>query len=255
MLVAVESYFLNALKAAFATGPVITAGPSAGPSSDTESLIEIVASRLTLVPEKGAEEGEPAGRSPAFCTRMHPFTADGKMDDFLLPADQTGEVVEVQSPAGHLMRRGDEYLVAGRAIRFYTPPAKGTDAVVVRVRGARARGYEQRLAGQIDLAIRVWAKERSRADDLARRALAAALIAATDLGILDGSDPATPAVSLRLLRAVTSLTGLGRAFAASGTKFHTTDLEFTLRGELEQTVALSAPEPEGIIREVRQRGT
>jgi hypothetical protein len=249
MLVAIETYFLKALKSVFPTGTTVTMGPAAIPGTSNVPLVEIVASRFSFVPEKTTEENsdEPPGRSPAFELRVQSFPTDGTMRDFVLPADATGEIVEVQAPPGRLLTRGDDYQIDGRTIRFYRAPAKATIGVSARLRGARVRGYQQRFAGQADVNVRIWTSERVRTDELSRTALATVLIAAENVGVLDASDPKTPSVTMRLLRASASLTAIRRNFESS---FHTAVLEIVLRGELEQTVMLGAPEPEGIIREV-----
>lgn len=255
MLALVETYFLDALKAAFPSGASVTGGPFMGPSSRAAPLIEIVASALSFAGE-GRDEPEdpadPAASAPAYITRTRRFASNGKSKDFALPADEAGEVIEVQSPPGLLRARGDDYLVEGKTIRFYTAPAKAAEAVVARLRGARARGYERRRPCVIDLCVRVWAEERARADELSRKALAAVLTAAPDMGVLDASDPTTSAVSVRLLRADLAFSALRRGVETKGALFHYIDIELRLRGQLEQIVALGESEQEGIIREVRQ---
>jgi hypothetical protein len=251
MLPAVEAHFLSALGSVLPAGTSLTAGPSAGPSAGAVALVEVIASRLSLLPAAGDERA--GARNPAFLVLTHSFPSDGAARDFLVPEDVVGDVVEVESPPGRPLKRGDDYLVEGRGIRFYRPPARADVAVLARVRGERRRGYEQVEPCRIDLAVRVWANERGRADDLAAASLAAVLVAAEDLGNVDGGFTSQPAVRLRLLRAAAAMTALARSVdTLEGALFHRADIELILRGDLEQIVTLGEPALEGVIREVRR---
>lgn len=250
MLVAIETYFLKALQTAFPSGVLLTSGPAAVPSTATSPILEVVASQFTFVPEKPSEgDTETPARSPAFEIRTQSFPTDGVVRDFSLPAEAIGDIVEVQAPPGRLVTRGDEYQVDGRTIRFYRPPAQLAPGVVVRLRGTRVRGYQQRFAGQADLVVRVWSRDRDTTDKLSRTVLSTVLVAAENLGILEAVDEKNPNISLRLLRARAAVPTLRRGFEAT---FYTAVVEIVLRGELEQSVTLGTAEEEGIIREVRK---
>lgn len=250
MLVAIETYFLKALQTAFPSGVLLTSGPAAVPSDANTPTLEVVASQFTFIPEKPAEgDTEAPARSPAFEFRMQFFPADGIVRDFVLPAEAKGDIVEVQAPPGRLLTRGDEYQVDDRTIRFYRPPAQLAPGVVVRLRGNRVRGYQQRFAGQADLFVRIWSRDRAKTDELSRSVLSTVLIAAENLGVLEAVDAKNPNITLRMLRARAAVPILRRGFEAT---FYTATVEIVLRGELEQCVALGAAEEEGIIREVRK---
>jgi hypothetical protein len=253
MLAAIETYFWNTLKTVFPTGTNVVAGPTAGPTTSMTTLVEIIASQLVFVPDEGEEKSaQPKGRGPAFHTQVLTFPGDGRNCNFLIPANETGDVIEVQSPRGRLVTRGDDYVIEGRTIGFYNAPAQRTDAVVARLRGARARGYEQKQMCQIDMDIRIWAKELAVADELARTALTKVLEAADNMGIVDASNAATPNVTMRLLRANASFKSLRHGLQSKSPKWYTVNIDFVVRGELEQTLVLGEPEPTGIIREVRR---
>ncbi len=253
MLAAVESYFFNVLKTVFPTGTTISAGVTVGPTSPMTTLVEIIASQLVFVPDEGEEKSvQLQARGPAYFTRVLTFPGDAQNCNFEIPATETGEVIEVQSPRGRLVTRGNDYVVEGRKIGFYNAPGQRADAVVVHLRGARARGYEQKQTCQISLDIRTWAKEQAEADELARTALATGLIAAENMGIIEASNVSTPSVTMRLLRANASFQGLRHGLQSKSPKWFATDIDFVVRGELEQMVVLGEPEPTAIIREVRR---
>lgn len=250
MLAAIETYFLNALKSAFPTGATLGTGPSAPPSNAQLPFIEMVASRLSFVPEKpNAEEGEAPERAAVFDTQIQQFAADGAIRDFAIPDNLQGEIVEVQSPPGQLVTRGNDYFIEGKRVRFYKPPAPAAIAVIARIRGERVRGYQQRFTGRADAFVRVWAKDRAVADTLSRTVMSTVLVAAENIGILEVPSEKTPGATLRLLRATAAVAAIRRNFEASS---HNVTLDLVLQGELEQNVVLGAPEQEGVIREVRQ---
>ncbi|NBD08296.1 hypothetical protein [Corallococcus silvisoli] len=253
MLVALESYFHDALRPAVPDAVEISTGPSLGPVAEAESLVEVCVSQLKLEPLPGLDLA--AQREAAYFAQVHRWASDGKKVDFELPAKALGQVAEVESPPGRPLRRGDDYVVDGRTVRFYQPPALADVAVVVFLRGARSAGFLERRRCELSLVIRAWARQSGAADPLLSAALAAALVASADLGNLDDSyaSPADSGVRLRLLRPVMSLSGIHRsAETVAETPFFRAEAEFLIRGDLEQLVALGEPEAEGIIREVRK---
>jgi hypothetical protein len=173
--------------------------------------------------------------------------------NFTLPKDTQGEVVELESPPGRLLRQGDQYVLEGNTVRFYRPPAQADIAVVAFLRGERAHGFLERRRCEISLVTRAWAREHGEADKLLSSALAAALLASSDIGNLDDSAPDDSGVRIRLRRPVVTLLGLSRgAEEHEETPFFRAQAEFLIRGELEQLVAVGEPEPESRIREVRR---
>jgi hypothetical protein len=248
MLAAVEAYFLAALEPALPKGTPVTAGPSPGPAEAGAALVEIVASRLTLLPVVAEVSSDP--RQPAHLGGLKRFTADGVRADFPLPDDAGGEVVGVESPPGRPLRRGDDYYVEGRVIRLYrAPPAAA--AVLVRLRGERARGYAEERPARIDLAVRAWAPELGRADELLGLAVGSALVAAVDLASLDTASPGRPEVRLHLARPVTTLAGMVRsAETVRGATSYRVEAQLGIEGTLELVVALGQAEAGAMIKEV-----
>jgi hypothetical protein len=253
MLAAIEAHFQRAIRQACPEGTAVTAGPSRGPAGDGAELIEIVACRLSVDPL--TEDKLTDARRPAYFTRAQRFSADGATRDFSLATSENEEIVEVESPAGRPARRDDDYRVDGSIVRFYRPPARADVAVVVRVRGAPARGFSEWRPCRIDVAVHLWAKELRRADELLSLAVGSALVAAAELGTMEEPNAGHPAVSLRLVRPVATLTGLARTLeTASGASYQHGCIDLTLRGDLVQIVALGEPAPEDVIREVRPGG-
>ncbi|MCY1020989.1 hypothetical protein [Pyxidicoccus sp. MSG2] len=251
MLVSVETFFHDALRSALPDDIDVATGPSPGPKADVTQLVEVTAASLKLALPEGADLT--ARREPAFHFGVHRWRANGKQVDFVLPEGALGQVVEVESPPGRPLRRGDDYLVEGRTVRFYRPPAQADVAVVALLRGASAPGFLERSPCDIPLIIRAWSQENGAADALLASALNAALIASSGMGNFD--DPASDdsGVRIRLLRPSMVLVGLARGAELLHEKqFFRAQAEFLIRGELEQLVAVGEPEPTGIIREVRR---
>lgn len=251
MLVAIESYFHDALRAAVPDTVEVTTGPSRGPGAEALPRVEVSASQLKLELPQG--EDLTAAREAAFFTHVQRWPSDGTRVDFLLPEKLPGQVVEVESPPGRPLRRGDDYTVEGRTVRCYRPPAAADVGVVAIVRGARAAGFLERRRCEVTLVTRAWGEDAHAADALLAGVLPAALIASGDLGNLDAGFPEDSGVRLRLLRPVVSLVALSRGLEQEGdARAFRAQAEFLVRGELEQLVTLGEPEPEGLIREVRR---
>ncbi|QSQ23217.1 hypothetical protein JY651_50475 [Pyxidicoccus parkwayensis] len=251
MLVSVETFFHDALMSALPDDVDVTTGPSLGPAADVTRLVEVTAASLKLRLPEG--EDLAARREPAFRFEVRRWRANGKQVDFVVPEGAVGQVVEVESPPGQPLRRGDDYQVEGRTVRFYRPPAQADVAVVALLRGERANGFLERAPCDIPLIIRAWSQEAGAADALLSSALSAALIASTGMGNLDDSGSEESGVRIRLLRPSMVLVGLTRGAELREEKqFFRAEAEFLIRGELEQLVTVGAPEPTGIIREVRR---
>jgi hypothetical protein len=251
MLVSIESYFHDALRPAIPHDVDVVTGPSLGPSNDDAQLLEVSALGLKLALPEGDDLTAP--REASFQGGTHRWPANGRQVDFVLPKGVQGEVVEVESPPGRPLRRGDDYMLEGRTVRFFRPPAQADVAVVAFLRGERAHGFLERRSCEITLVTRAWAREHGAADKLLSGALAAALVASVDLGNLDDSASDESGVRIRLLRPVMTLLGLSRGTEVfHETSFFRAQAEFLIRGQLEQLIAVGEPEPTGIIREVRK---
>jgi hypothetical protein len=246
MLAAVEAHFLDAVMAALPSTVTVQAGPSLGPAGASDQLVEVSAQSLAVkLPD---DEDLTAGKSPAFLSQTVVFHGDGTTTDFTLPA--TGVLTEVESPPGRPLQRGDEYTLELPTLKFYRPPAAGVD-VVALMRGDRARGFLERRPCAIALSLFAWAPDVAGADALLGPTLAAALGATVDMPNLEASVPAGSGVRVRLLRPAASLAGVARTreTPSPGT-FLRARIDLVIRGELEQSVALGAPPPEGIIQQV-----
>jgi hypothetical protein len=251
MLVTVEAYFHHALLSALPGDIDVATGPSLGPAADVAQLVEVTAASLKLTLPPGSDLG--TRREPAFHREVHRWSADGKQVDFALPDGARGQVMEVESPPGHPRRRGDDYMLEGRTVRFYHPPAQAKTAVVVFLRGERVPGFLERSPCDIPLVIRAWSQKHRDADKLLSSVLSAALAAGSCLGHLEDSASDEPGFHIRLLRPTMALVGISRAAEVlHDTPFFRAQAEFLIHGELEQLVAVGEPESTGIIREVRR---
>jgi hypothetical protein len=252
MLAALEAYFAQALKAGLPTDVTVTTGPSVGATTSEAKLVEVSAERLAVTLPEGSDPLEE--RQPAFLTQVHHWSADGEQSTFELPEDARGEIIEVESPPGHPLRLGDDFTLAQGKILFYRPPAKAEVAVIALLRGERARGYQERRPCRIDLFLRAWAGEASAMDTLLQSTLTTGLAAAAELGNVDGPQANPPGVRMRLLRPIAVLTGVSRRTEHTGSapRF-CADLALSIRGELEQVVALGEPTPEGLIKKLQGR--
>jgi hypothetical protein len=251
MLATVETFYRNALQALLPPLFEVTPGPAVGPRADTKRLVELSAESLALTPPEGADPT--ALREPAWFTQELRFRADGRTTDFLLPADARGEVVEVESPPGHPVRRGDAYALEGRVLRFYRAPEQAEQAVWVLLRGERARGYTERCPCELRLVTSAWAKTSAEVDGLLSTVLAGVLNASTRLGTLEGAGLPNLGVRLRLLRPVATLQELSRSSErVANLDWFRARARFLVRGELEQVVVVGQPEPVGLIRQVQK---
>ncbi|WP_408890275.1 hypothetical protein ACJ2CR_04860 [Myxococcus faecalis] len=253
MLLAIESYFHDALRAAIPETVEVATGPSRGPSVEMEALVEVIASRMKLTLPEG--DDLTALRQPSYFAQVHRWAGNGTRKDFTLPANATGQVVEVESPPGRPLRRGDDYVVEESTLRLYRAPAVASEAVVAYLRGTRAEGFLERRRCELRLSVRAWVKSPGNAAPLLSRALAAALAASADLGNLEDEDTEaeTSGVRLRLLQPQATLVEVHRTLELQGDiPYHRAQANFLVRGELEQLVSLGTPESEGIILEVRR---
>jgi hypothetical protein len=249
MLPTLESRLATALSGALPQGVQVETGPQAAPPAEGVERVAVSASRLEVLEPK--EPQDAPGREPSHLTQVQRWSADGAARDFTLPESVQGDIVEVESPPGHLARLGEDYQLDGDTVAFFQPPAAGTE-VVATVRQGRARGYVERRPCRVRLHVESWAADFARADALLERALAAVLAASLDLGIQEAPGLGSSGVRLRLLEPALALTGLERERQLAGTRAVPHALA-TLRldAQLETTVALGAAEPEGRIQDLR----
>jgi hypothetical protein len=255
MLSAVETFYGKALQEALQStwpGLAVSLGPSLGPPASGERRVDVSAENLSLTPPKGVERWEL--REPAWFSDEYRFPSDGKSQEFPLPEDVQGEVVEVESPPGHPLRRGDAYVLEGRVLRFYRPPEQAEVAVVVLVRGGRARGFIERCPCELVLALSAWGQVLAEVDSLLSAMVAKVLSASTRQGTLQGTVVPGSAVRFRLLQPEVSLQGFSRRRErAEAQDWLRARAFFLVRGELEQVVVVGQPEPVRLIREVERK--
>ncbi|WP_374247051.1 hypothetical protein [Zoogloea sp.] len=244
MLGPLEQLLRPALAAALPAGQDLLTGPAAAPRSGT-GRVALHALRLEFDPPVGADD-MPI-RDPAFLGWQGTLAPrPGHPLDFPLPDAAPGELAEVHSPPGRVLAAGDAYLLDGRTLRFFQPPA---GPVLARTRGARCAGYRERRSGWIDLELRVWTKDIAVADDLLARGLAAVLAALADINAIDLAG-APPRLALRLTKPQVSLAGIARGLDPAAPAWQLGVARCTLRGELELGLTLGTPAPEGRIGEV-----
>jgi hypothetical protein len=242
MLRALERYLQPLIQAALPNGTSVVTGPYL--PSGTGAVV-LHAHTLRVAPPPAEADDDEPGHVVEHVT----FPADGQTRDFALPQDATGELVEVESPPGTLVKSGDAYYLEGRTIRFYRAPAPAATAVRARLRGAEAAGYSRRQRCTVGLDLAVWAETMASADDRLAEVLQAALAALIAVPILETDPLAGAGVSLRILSPRVWLTGMRRAVQLEPELFHA-HAELQLRAELDQMVAHGAPEPVGIIEQV-----
>lgn len=243
MLGALENLLLPSLKQALGASQDIQTGPALAPEGKT-SRVALHATQLAGDPSGDDDE---ATRDPAFrgwqgtlsATADHP-------QDFLLPDAASGEVVEVQSPPGRILAPGDAYLQEGRTLHFLTRP---TGPVIARCRGETTAGYRERRRSRIDLELRVWAKDAATLDGLMARSLAAMLTPLESCNVIDLAG-APPSLGLRLCKPQLSLDTIQRSLDPAAPQWLLGLVRCTLRGELELSLSLGAPEAQGLIRQV-----
>jgi len=247
MLTAIENHLLSALRAVHPEGLTITVGPAFPPSTTANKLLTVAASKLSLLRPAINEEVED-NRQQAFFMQSFTLQADGSQIDFILPDEAVGQVTEVQAPHGRIAQSGDDYRIEGRVIKFYRAPKQD---VVVRMRGERSRGYQQRQPCQTDIEIVAWAKNAVDADSLIQTSLSAALASFVDLDLFEFTNGEVQGISYRLLKPVAELHNIERSTEKVGNaNFIHSMARLYLRGELELILALGVPAPEGIIKEI-----
>jgi hypothetical protein len=242
MLRALERYLQPLVQAALPGGTSVVTGPYEPAGS---GAVVLHAHTLRVEPPPADADGDDPGHLVEYVT----WPADGQIRDFALPQAVTGELVEVESPPGMLVKAGDGYYLENRTIRFYRAPAAAAPAVRARIRGAQAAGYSRRQRCTMRLDLAVWAASMTTADDRLDVVLQTALAALITVPILEADPVAGTGVSLRMMSPRVLLAGMRRAVHTEPSLFHA-HAEIELRAELDLMVAHGAPEPVGIIDQV-----
>ncbi len=253
MLYVLENLLVALLEDALPASVKVLPGPHAGIPPATEKRVEVTAGRLDV-----ALTGDDplAVREPAFFTQVQRWDADGTARDFTLPASVKGEIIEVESPAGRSLARGQDYQVEEGTVRLYGVPAKGKGAVVATVRTGPAEGFQERRPCQLRLTVSAWGPKVEDADKLLDQALAVVLARCAGLGTLEAEHLGSSGVRLRLRQPTVLLEGFERTRTQVRTRWAPrASALLRLSGELELSIAVGTPQPEKRIEEIRYRGT
>ncbi len=263
MLGLIEQVLLGRLQAdpvlQRAPRPVLVAGAAQPPKTGSVASLAVWARALrTAGTDLGADD--PAPREPARAVRRLTLQPDRQQDSagrvFALPAngfdDRTDQLAELTAN-GRQLRAGVDYLMDGRTIRCLRAPG---GSLGVRILGLPARGYVERCAVELELALLAWGpsdgswdQQVAAGDALLTHGVAVALAAVEDRHALDLAIDGEAGFELRLLRPRTRLASVARAAPPGSAPF--AEAVIPLRGELELTLAHGLPEPEGgMIRQV-----
>ncbi|WP_224241983.1 hypothetical protein [Hyalangium gracile] len=253
MLYALENLLAAALDEAFPDDVKVSPGAPTTTPAAGEQRVEVTVSKLDVLP---AGEDPLAAREPAFFSSVQRWDADGTTRDFTLPAGVEGEVTEVESPAGRMLSRGQDYQVDGTTLRFYRPPAKGKGTVVATLRTGAASGFHERRPCQLRLTLAAWAPKLEDADALLDKALAVVLTRCAGLGTLESEHLEDSGVRMRLRQPKVLLEGFERTRTQVRTRWAPrAAAHLRVLAELELTVATGAPEPQSRIEKILYQAT
>jgi len=249
MLAPLEAHLVAALAGLHPPAVAVVAGPWPGPESG--EAIAIHAASLAV--PYGDGEDRDATRGPTYTDAVHTFAADGTATRFALPDELEGAIAAVESPAGHPLRAGDDYVVEGRAIHLLDTPPAGR-AVVAILAGERADGFVDRRPAEARVLVTAWAATAVRADAILDRSLGAVFPAVLDLGDIGGRRLAASPTTLRLHAPQAYLAGIARAVNAVGDRrFVTAAADVTVRGQLELAVTRTSTRPVRTIDQIGYR--
>ena len=241
MLAALEALLFKSVDAVLRPGVKTHTGPWQPTGTGG---VTIHARTLTLNPP-----GEdPPTDDPAHGLVEVNWTTNGQTLDFEIPANQSGELVEVEAPLGFTVGR-DAWQLDDRTIRFYRAPRAGQPGVRARLRGAAAKGFKRRKQGRVDLRVSAWAKTMEDADTRLNIALQTSLPLLIDLPNLEAARVKNVQVLLRLLQARVWLLDIERSLEPNSALFEAT-ARLQLCGELDQIVAIGTPDPVGVIEQL-----
>ena len=246
MLYALENLIVPALKAALPGGVGVTLGPPEAPPAGKER-VDVIATDLRAK----VDPGEPlAPRGPAFLFQVERWGADGTIKDFALSPSAKGEIFEVESPPGRPVRRGEDYAVDGKTLRFYRPPEAAPVAVVATLQTGPATGFREQRPCTAQLGVTAWGTDFPRTDRLLDQALSVVLTTCVGLGTLEAQD-LEAGVRMRLIKPSLVLEQIDRSHFKSGERWAPrAAARLRLDAELELTVALGTPEAEGVIEKI-----
>jgi hypothetical protein len=247
MLRALELYLATPLDAALPAAVEVQRGPFlAAPGwPPARRVLNIHARRLDV-------HHDPPPRTidgPAFSFQTATWPINGVVASFTVPPAMTGEIMEVEAPAGYLRKLGDDYYLDNRTIRFFHAPV-GPGEARASVRVATTSGYRRRSPATLALDLTAYTRDLSTADALIEDALQLLLVQ------LDR----TPYFAFQ------NGTGLGTTVRFCDFRPHVVSLERTvlsfesviacsalveLEGELDLLVPSGSPVPVGIIESIQ----
>jgi len=253
MLATIEAYFLSAL-GALGSESTLLAGPlAAGDGAPATACIAVWAAQLTLLaPSADAVRG--ARRSVREFQRSQLLPQGGAASDqldFVIPPELAGDLGEVERSPGVPARPDDDYVIDQRTIHFFRPPQA---PVGITLYGRPAQGYVSRRPCQIEVSVRIRAAQAERAEALLRTVVSTLLLAAAELTNLEVVAPAGASVRLRLLAPTAALTTV-RRYAEPPAATHGACAEWTIWGDLEETVVLGTPVPVEQIASIKYNKT
>jgi len=233
MLYAAETLFVTRLSRAFDTEVATSRdGIREGSVQLGVEAVEVV------LPVGQPHRGEDQRISPPCFIHRYRIEVGGDATSFVVPEDVPGQIIAVESPPGWTLRPEDEYRVQLRTILLQLPPVEDSREVLVRLRGAPARGRITQVPCCIKLNVHAVSSTREELVRLLRRARAVLLQESIDTPNLAGAASPSDNVQLRLLTPV--VTWLGESFDSNDKKAYRGHLRFQITGLLETHIILGA---------------
>lgn len=243
MLTKLEDFLMSAIKSSLPDKTILT-GPLPEKFTFSNPVVTVYVDHLKTSANDAAENK----REPAFFTSRQTFQADGKQLDFKLPDDKQDHVLEVEFPVGHLVKQGDDYWLEAGSLHFYRPPASDFK---VLLRGALAQGYQTSQPCSANICIEAWDPQRANAETWLGIGLAASLAAFVGVNRFELTRLEAPNFSLRLLDPELVLLQLNTVDKATDNgMIYGCRAALQLKAELEASLALGLPQPEGLISDV-----
>ena len=249
MLNAFESLLGPLLGSALGSDATLAFVPSSQVPPGAKCQVSLFAAALVREASPPEQGDATANRESAHFGSTHILPADpADPRDFSLPAAALGQVAEVLTPDGRLLKAGDAFLVDGRTLRFFIAPG---GPITVSLRGERSRGYLEKSCARIDLDLAAWAATGAVADSLLARSLYVVMGGLAERGVVDLTGTDAPGLSLRLMKPVVRLESLENSLQTVAAKdWRRSQAHIVVTGELETLLSLGVPEAQGTIREL-----
>ena len=206
MIHSLEKQLTSLLKKVLPDGVDLEAGPAFPPHYTTRRQVSVAISGLNIDNSDhrfGAETDRQFDTVSFISTHALPVV--GNQQNFTLPDNVLGEISEVECPAGYLLKRGDDYQIEGRVLRFNAVPQHD---LLVSLRGEKCRGYQERTACDLLLSIDVWAKQAGMVDEMVHLSISEILRYFADINVVKFSSDS--GVFYRVLDPVIKLMSVDR---------------------------------------------